>query len=116
MRLHFDDFVLDTERIELRRDDVPLHLTPKAFDLLVLLVQRRPRAVRHDDLFDHLWPHTLVDFSRIHQLIQEIRRALGDRERRIIRTVFGRGYAFAATAVAVDDTDVTSSWPLRSSS
>ena len=102
MRVRFEAFSLDSERRELTREGTPLHLTPKAFDLLSLLVERRPAAVSQDDLFDHLWPDTLVDLSRLHQLIAEIRQVLGDDERRIIRTVYGRGYSFAIPAVPLD--------------
>jgi len=102
MRVRFEDLTIDSERRELTRGGAPLHLTPKAFDLLSLLVERRPAAVSQDDLFDHLWPDTLVDLSRLHQLIAEIRQVLGDDERRVIRTVYGRGYAFAVPAVPLD--------------
>src|SRR5688500_9990711 len=102
MRVRFENHSLDSERRELTRDGVSLHLTPKAFDLLSLLVERRPAAVSQDDLFDHLWPETLVDLSRLHQLIAEIRQVLGDDERRVIRTVYGRGYAFAIPAASLD--------------
>jgi DNA-binding winged helix-turn-helix (wHTH) protein len=102
MRVRFEDLCLDSERRELTRGQTSLHLTPKAFDLLALLVERRPAAVSQDDLFDHLWPATLVDLSRLHQLVAEIRHALGDDDRRIIRTVYGRGYAFAPPAVILD--------------
>lgn len=103
MRVRFQHFCFDSERRELTRDDERLHLTPKAFDLLGHLLDRRPSAISQSDLFDLLWPESLVDTSRIHQLIQEIRGALGDHERNAIRTVYGRGYSFAIPAVWVDE-------------
>ena len=102
MRVRFAEFCIDTDRRQLTCDLEAVHLTPKAFDLLAHLVEHRPRAIAQDDLFDHLWPDTLVDTSRIHQLIQEIRAALHDKQRRVIRTVYGRGYSFAASAVDLD--------------
>lgn len=102
MRVRFGEFCLDSDRRELTRDRDAIRLTPKAFDLLSLLVERRPKAISQNDLFDHLWPDTLVDMSRIHQLIQEIRGALHDDQRKVIRTVYGRGYSFAASAVDLD--------------
>ena len=103
MRVRFQRFCFDSERRQLTRDDEPLHLTPKAFDLLGHLLGRRPNAISQSDLFDLLWPESLVDDSRIHQLIQEIRAALSDDERHVIRTVYGRGYSFALPAVSVDE-------------
>ena len=94
MRVRFADFVFDRERRELTRSGEPLHLTPKAFDLLAYLIERRPAAVSQEELFDLLWPDTLVDTSRIHQLVKEIRGAIGDDARRVLRTIHGRGYAF----------------------
>jgi DNA-binding winged helix-turn-helix (wHTH) protein len=88
MRVRFQHVCFDGERRELTRDDQPLHLTPKAFDLLGHLLGRRPNAISQSDLFDLLWPESLVDSSRIHQLIQEIRTALGDHERHVIRIAY----------------------------
>ncbi|HEX6177990.1 MAG TPA: winged helix-turn-helix domain-containing protein, partial [Thermoanaerobaculia bacterium] len=89
MRVRFADFVFDRERRELTRSGEPLHLTPKAFDLLAYLIERRPAAVSQEELFDLLWPDTLVDTSRIHQLVKEIRGAIGDDARRVLRTIHG---------------------------
>lgn len=103
MRVQFNDFRFDCDRRELTRAGEAIHLTPKAFDLLACLLERRPKPIARSDLFDHLWPESLVDTSRIHQLVQEIREVLHDHERHIIRTVYGRGYAFAGRAVTIDE-------------
>ena len=100
MRLRFGPFTIDIERRELRRDSEPLHLPPKAFQLLEMLIENRPKAVAQKTLYDVLWPDTYVDPSNIHNLIHQIRDALEDGDQNIIRTIYGFGFAFAATAVA----------------
>ena len=78
-----------------------IHLAPRAFDLLVLLVQARPRAVSKTEIKRRLWPDTHVGAGSLTVLTAELRAALGDdaRDPRYIRTVFGHGYAFAGEAV-----------------
>src|SRR5262245_44621619 len=93
----------DSLRREVRRGSERVHLSPKAFELLGLLVDRRPRAVSKDELFTLLWPKTFVTEASLAGLVAEIRRELGDdaREPRFLRTVHGFGYAFSADGVAV---------------
>jgi len=78
------------------RDGVERHLTRKAFDLLAVLVERRPAAVSKADIHAELWPDTFVSEVTLHSLMSEIRRVLGDDAEgpRLIRTVHGFGYAF----------------------
>jgi hypothetical protein len=78
------------------RGPAELHLSPKAFDLLKLLVEKRPQAVSKAELYDHVWPGTFVTDSNLASLIAELRRALDDQRRphRFVRTVHGFGYAF----------------------
>jgi DNA-binding winged helix-turn-helix (wHTH) protein len=73
-----------------------LHLTPKAFDLLALLVERRPDAVSKREIHERLWPGTFVSEVTLHSLVSEVRRTLVDQAhaRRLVRTVHGFGYAF----------------------
>ena len=100
MQLRFGEFVLDTDTRELLRDAHPVHLTPKAFQLLQLLVEARPRALSKADLTERLWPDTFVVEANLSNLVGELRTAVGDNPRRpqFIRTVHGFGYAFRATA------------------
>ena len=97
-RVRFGPFVLDTGRRQLLRDDVAIHLTPKAFHLLTRLVEVSPVAVSKDELQELLWPSTFVDEANLSVLIAELRAALVDDARHptYIRTVHGFGYAFAA--------------------
>jgi DNA-binding winged helix-turn-helix (wHTH) protein len=100
MRLRFDGFVLDTERMDLSRGGVSIRLTPRAFRLLSRLAEQRPRAVSKRDLLDHVWSGTIVDEANLKTLVLEIRKALEDRggSSDCIRTVFGFGYAFECDA------------------
>jgi len=100
MRLSFGDCVLDLERRQLVRDERDVHLTPKAFDLLALLLAERPRAVAKTEIHDHLWPGTFVTESNLTTLVTELRAALGDHARspRYVKTVHRFGYAFCGSA------------------
>jgi DNA-binding winged helix-turn-helix (wHTH) protein len=100
MSLRFGNCVLDAETRQVLRADVPVPLTPKAFQLLEFLVSRRPRAVSKPEIYEHLWPHTFVSEVNLARLMFEIREALGDQARqpKYVRTVRGFGYAFCGTA------------------
>src|SRR5918994_3504107 len=94
----FGPFVVDLESRQLLRDADAIHLTPKAYQLLTLLIDECPRAVSKDELQQKLWPSTFVDEANLSVLVAELRSALKDEARnpRYIRTVHGFGYAFAA--------------------
>lgn len=77
------------------RDGRERPLTRKAFDLLAVLLERRPEAVSKADIHARLWPGTHVSDVTLHSLMSELRRALSDdQEPHVIRTVHGFGYAF----------------------
>jgi DNA-binding winged helix-turn-helix (wHTH) protein len=92
----FGSFTLDEGARTLQRGARSLHLSPKAFDLLILLVRRRPEAIAKADIHQHLWPDTFVSDGNVAVLVAEIRRAIGDsaRDARFVRTVQRFGYAF----------------------
>ena len=96
MRVRFLDFGLDSDRHELTRNGVLVRLPPKVFQLLQILVDVRPKAVSQRDLYDRLWPKTFVEKSNLHNLIYQLRDALDDRDQKIIRTIYGVGFAFSA--------------------
>ena len=100
MRVAFDDFVFDTEQRQLHHAGEPVHLVPKAFRLLEILIEQRPRPIAKDELYERIWEDTVVDESNLAGLINELRTALGDRARkpRFIRTLHGFGYAFCGEA------------------
>jgi DNA-binding winged helix-turn-helix (wHTH) protein len=101
MSLRFADFVLDPGTRQLRRGAEERHLGPKAFELLELLVRRRPNVVPKAVIHDALWPGTFVSESTLATVAGEVRAALDDDARcpRMLRTVHGVGYAFCAEAV-----------------
>jgi DNA-binding winged helix-turn-helix (wHTH) protein len=92
----FRDVRIDLAARQLWQGTVEIHLTRKAFDLLALLVERRPDAVSKEDIHARLWPDTFVSEITLHGLVSEIRRALDDKagDPRFVRTVHGFGYAF----------------------
>lgn len=93
----FGSFELDSARRRLSRDGVERHLTPKAYQLLELLVGAAPRVVPKAELHDRLWPRGVVSDSSLLGLVKEVRRALDDRDTEppLIRTVHRVGYAFS---------------------
>src|SRR5712691_8258196 len=100
MKLCFGEFTLDRATRQLLNAGAERHLEPKAFELLDLLVGRRPDAVAKSEIRDRLWPKTFVSESNLTDLVAQVRNALGDSPRRprFIRTVHGFGYAFSAEA------------------
>jgi DNA-binding winged helix-turn-helix (wHTH) protein len=98
MSIRFADCVLDTAARRLVRAGGEVHLPPKAFELLTLLVESRPRAVAKDELLERIWPGVFVSDASLAKAISRIREAIGDSDAApILRTVHGFGYAFAAT-------------------
>jgi DNA-binding winged helix-turn-helix (wHTH) protein len=96
MRVRFGTFVLDPDTRELHRGGVVVPLSPKAYELLSLLVANRPKAMTKSDLLERLWPNTFVVEKNLANLIGEVRHALGEdpSNPRFIRTVHRFGYAF----------------------
>jgi DNA-binding winged helix-turn-helix (wHTH) protein len=102
MPLTFHHVSFDVRARRVSRGGEELKLTRKAFDLLAMLVERRPEAVSKDDIHASLWPDTFVAEITLHSLVSEIRRVLGDdaNHPQFIRTVHGFGYAFIAQGEA----------------
>lgn len=101
MRTRFEPFTLDTGTRELLRDGRAVHVSPKAFDVLALLVERRPNVVTKKDFDARIWPGVFVSEANLSVIVSEIRRALGDtpRDPRFIRTIDRVGYAFSGPVV-----------------
>jgi DNA-binding winged helix-turn-helix (wHTH) protein len=101
VRLQFGPFTFHADRRQLLRDGEEVHLTPKAFDLLALLIERAPAVVRKPEIHTRLWPETFVSDATLVGLVKELRRALNDdRQGTIIRTAHRVGYAFAGSTDA----------------
>ena len=97
MRVSFGDCTFDSETRELLRGGKAVHLSPKAFRLLELLLEERPRALSKEQLQEKLWPRTFVSEANLPGLAAEARRAIGDSSKasKLLRTVYGFGYAFS---------------------
>ena len=100
MRLGFADCVFDSDTHEVSRAGRALALSPKAFELLELLIRERPKALSKERIHQHLWPKVFVSDASLSNLVAELRAALGDdaQKPRILRTVHRFGYAFSAEA------------------
>jgi DNA-binding winged helix-turn-helix (wHTH) protein len=106
VRWQFGGCVFDESTRQLLRDADVVHLSPKAFALLVLLVTRAPAAVSKDEILGVIWPEAHVSDASLTNVVAEIRRAIDDeaRQPRFVRTVHGFGYAFCGE-LAVDGGD-----------
>jgi hypothetical protein len=94
-------FAFDTERRQLIGGSGAVALPSKEFELLSLLVSKRPRAVSKDEIRDALWPRTIVTETSLTSLVMELRTKLGQTGRQgPIRTVHGFGYALADEGTA----------------
>jgi Tol biopolymer transport system component/DNA-binding winged helix-turn-helix (wHTH) protein len=94
----FGDIRVDLGRMTASRGGSVVPLEPKAFDVLVYLIERRERLVTKDELLDAMWPGTFVTPNALTRVIAQIRKALGDesQDARCIETVAKRGYRFIA--------------------
>ncbi|MFN3932579.1 MAG: winged helix-turn-helix domain-containing tetratricopeptide repeat protein [Brevundimonas sp.] len=100
----FAGFELDERRAELRGPDgAPVRLRPKPFSLLLLLVRNPGRVVSKQEVIDALWPNVHVGEDGLFQCVREVRIALGDDRRELLRLVPGRGYILTV-AVTDDET------------
>src|ERR1035438_131505 len=97
----FYEFELDPSRRVLSRNQTPVLLTPKAFDVLAFLVLNPGRVVTKEELLKAIWPDSFVEEGNLAQYISALRKALGDKSR-LIATVPGRGYQFVAQVYAVE--------------
>ena len=99
------DFVLDVQNGALRRSDgrsVPL--SAPAFEVLRVLVERRPRAVSKVELWHRLWPEATATPSQLADVVAELRAALGDDEGAPrVRTIHRYGYALREPIPADDE-------------
>ncbi|HJZ75149.1 MAG TPA: winged helix-turn-helix domain-containing protein [Vicinamibacterales bacterium] len=103
-RLCFGECVFDGDSRELLRANRSVPLSPKAFQLLQIVIENRPKALSKSDLHDRLWPDTFVVDANLSNLVGEVRRAIGDDRRhpRFVRTVHRFGYGFRTELVPSD--------------
>jgi hypothetical protein len=103
MPVRFGDCVFDPGTRQVFRAGKQVHISPKAFQLLETLIERRPNAVSKEELQEILWPSTYVSDANLPNLVTDLRSELGDtpRSSRVIRTVQRFGYAFVATPLSL---------------
>ena len=109
MRLAFGDCVFDSDTRELSRGGEVVHLEPKAFALLELLIAERPKAISKSKLQEALWPETYVSERSLARLAADLRAAIGDsaEKPRFIRTVHRFGYAFCGEVATISPQEST---------
>jgi DNA-binding winged helix-turn-helix (wHTH) protein len=94
----FGPFRIDPGRRLLLREGQPVALTPKAFDMLLALIENHGRVLEKDELMRLVWADTIVEESNLSQNVFTLRKALGEgpHEHRYIATAPRRGYQFVA--------------------
>src|SRR5688500_6946878 len=94
----FGSFDLDVEERQLTRDGSRVSLTPKAFDVLTVLVSRAGHLVGKDELLDIVWADSFVEEVNVARIVHMLRRALGkdDKGNKFIETIPKKGYRFVA--------------------
>jgi eukaryotic-like serine/threonine-protein kinase len=102
----FGPFRIDTAERVLLREDTPVPLTPKAFDVLLLLVESHGHIVKKEEVMDRVWADSFVEEGNLKATVSIIRKALGETRgtRGYIETVARQGYRFKA---AVTESSIT---------
>jgi TolB-like protein/DNA-binding winged helix-turn-helix (wHTH) protein len=103
----FGPFTLDSRRRTLFRADSPVHLTAKAFDVLLFLAQHPNRLVTKEELLKAVWGDTFVEEGSLTQYISHLRKALGgaSEDARLIVTIARKGYQFTGDVTITDAAD-----------
>jgi TolB-like protein/DNA-binding winged helix-turn-helix (wHTH) protein len=97
-------FRLDPQERLLMRDREPVPLTPKAFDMLLALVENSGRLLEKEELMRRLWPDSFVEEGSLAQNVSLLRKALGETDgQKFIETVTRSGYRFIASVRGVQD-------------
>ena len=116
MPLRFGPFTLDLDRRQLFAGEDEVALTPKAFELLKLLIEHRPKALSKEHILQAIWKDTFVTESNLATTVRDLRHALGDdaRDARFIRTAYAYGYAFVGEIVMGTEAraDTASPWQI----
>src|SRR3954453_2392780 len=106
----FDDYVVDVSEKRLLHHGEIVPLTPKPFDILLVLLERPGELVEKDLLLESVWPETFVEESNLAQNISTLRKALGTPADggKYIETMLRRGYRFVAPVeeIVADTNDV----------
>jgi TolB-like protein len=111
LRYLFEDFVLDTEKRELRRGFDAVSIAPQVFDLLVYLLRNREHVIGKNDLIAAVWARRVVTDAALATRLNAARAAIGDSggEQRLIKTLQRKGFRFVGAVREVDGEVVTAS-------
>lgn len=103
MRYTFENYSIDLERVELRKNNESVEIEPQVFDLLAFLIANRSRVVTQDEIFDAVWNGRIVSQSTLTSRINAARVAVNDngKQQRLIKTVARRGYRFIGSVEEV---------------
>jgi DNA-binding winged helix-turn-helix (wHTH) protein len=104
VQAQFGDFTFDVHSGWLRRGEQTIPLGGKAAEILRVLLEQRPGIVTKGDLFQRVWPNTVVEEASLSVAVAALRLALSDaaKQPRFIRTHHGTGYSFCAEVVEID--------------
>ena len=104
MRYRFNDYMLDTESLELSQSGVLIHSEPQVIELLALLVENSNRLVTKEEINKAVWRGRIVSEAALSSRIKSLRHLLGDtgKKQQYLRTVHKRGFRFVADVVPVD--------------
>jgi eukaryotic-like serine/threonine-protein kinase len=113
---HFGEFVIDPARRTLARADSAVSLTPKAFDVLLFLVQNPNRVVTKEELLQAVWGDTIVEEGNLTQYISHLRKALdhNSEDTRLIVTIARKGYQFTSRVTVAEAAGIAKHGTLRS--
>jgi Tol biopolymer transport system component/DNA-binding winged helix-turn-helix (wHTH) protein len=113
----FDSFIVDAAKSVLLRDGQQVPLTPKAFEILLVLVRHPGRVLKKEELLELVWPDAFVDENNLPRNISALRKALGEgpTEHKYIVTVSGQGYRFVANVRESGTPDASPGLPLLES-
>lgn len=113
----FDSFLVNAAKSVLLRDGRAVPLTPKAFEILLVLVRHPGRVLKKEELLELVWPDVSVDENNLPRNISALRKALGEEptEHKYIVTVSGQGYRFVAEVRELETADAGLGRPLLES-
>src|SRR4029077_16500091 len=111
----FGQFVLNSRKRTLSRDDTPVSLTPKAFDVLLFLAQNPNRLVTKDELLKGVWGDAFVEEGNLTQYISLLRKELADNseDSRLIVPIARRGYQFTGTVSVAEAAEIPRQGPVQ---
>src|ERR1044071_2452077 len=106
---HFDDVTVERERFVIKKSGALRSLTPRAFDVLLYLIEHRGRVVEKQEIFEHVWKETFVTDNALSRSIKEIRQTIGDdsKQAKYIETMHKRGYRFIAEVEVSNGNKIT---------